>query len=264
MDHRLLKFLSFNVRSLIDQSRQIELTDTLIKNKIDIAFIQECHLKRNKKVKIPGYNFIYDYSPIGVAILIKNTIKYNRIASEDIDINAIFIQIESTSNDIVKKYLLGSLYVPCNFPSSQLYDSLNKCLQMAANFDGFLYGGDFNSKNIAWGDSFDNCNGKTFFSWLMDNSTETVRICDMTPSFPNGSSFLDHFIGSPTLLNIYSLNYNISSLPTFSDHFPLMLQLCFDTTNLILRIPQFITSYKSTDWKRQDMDYFLFIYLLLN
>lgn len=256
MVHRRLNLLTFNVRSLIDTSRQIELSSTLVNNNIDIAFIQECHLRGNRRCNIPGYTFIYDYSPLGVAIIIKNSIDYNRITGDNIGFNHLFISIQITSDNVCRKYLIGSLYIPCSMAISNINEGLGKVLLATEDFDGFIIGGDFNSKNVAWGDTMDNCNGKVFHNWLQNNALEVTRICDITPSYPNGASFLDHFILSPALIDNDSLNYKISSIASFSDHYPLKLELSLDASGLGLRNSHKFTSYKNTNWDhfRRDME----------
>lgn len=129
------------------------------------------------------------------------------------------------------KFVLSALYILCNFPIQQIHDGLNKWLMITDNFDGLLSGGDLNSKRTAWGESMRNCNGKTLNKWLLDNCTEITRICDSNYSIPNGSSL------------------KISTLPTFSDHFPLKIDIWLDVSNLMLRTPRFFTSYKSTAWQ---------------
>lgn len=248
MVHRHLHFITFNVRSLIDRSRQNELRNILVHNQIDIAFIQECHLRQNQKVLIHGYEFLYDGSSIGVAILIKKTIQYKRIVLDGLGFYSIFIQIDSKLNDTHKQFLLGSLYFPCNYSSSSLVRGLNKMLNTAVNFDGFIFGGDLNAKNRTWGDAIDNCNGKILLTWLLDNSMDVIRVCDSAPSFPNGSSFLDHYLLSTSLIDSGSPNFTVCSLPTFSDHFPIKLQLSINSSCLVMKIPRIITSYKNTDW----------------
>lgn len=256
MDHRFIKLLTFNVRSLVDTSRQIDLKDILHRNKIDIGFIQECHLKRNKRARIDGYNFIYDSSPIGVAIVMKNTIQYNRIFLDDIGLNLSLAQIEFMNDGARKRYLIGSIYVQCNYPPHKFEADLAKLLQLCGNFDGFILGGDLNSRSPVWGDNMENINGKSLRGWLEDNSLEVDRLCDAEPSYPNGPSFLDHFLMSPHLLNRTLPNFEISTLPTFSDHFPIKLSLRIDHPELILRTPRTYISYKDTNWPNfiQDMD----------
>ena len=93
MGHIYIHFLTFSVRYLADTSSQINLLNTLFHNKIDIGYIQECHIHRTGNVRLNEYSFLYDGSPIGVAIAIKNTIHYNRIDIGNIGFNGRFIQI---------------------------------------------------------------------------------------------------------------------------------------------------------------------------
>ena len=136
---------------------------------------------------------------------------------------------------------------PCNF-SLAIHNGLNKILDVAKHFDVFVIGGDLNAKNPAWGDQFDNSNGRAVHSWMQDNILEVVRVSDNSPSFPNGSSFLDHFLIDVNLINMNPHNFNVSSLSTFSDHFPIKFQLHLNNFDLVLRCPNFFTSFKNTNW----------------
>ncbi len=223
----MINFLTFNVRSLSERSRQIDLVNTLKNNKIDICFIQECHLKRRKNVILHDYNFLCDYSSVGVAIAIKNTISYTRLNIDDLSILGTFIQIELNTNILKKKVLLGSLYIKCNSSAAALRNSLEKIGQVASGFDFFLLGGDLNSKSTEWGDTIGNSNGNILQKWLEDHSLDVTRICNNSPSYPNGNSFLDHYLLSTSLINVNTPNFKITTLPTFSDHFPLVADLRF-------------------------------------
>lgn len=256
MTHRPINSLSYNVRSLVETSRRIDLQKTLFHNNIDIGFIQECHLKKNTKMSISGYNFVYDGSSIGVAVVIKDSIPYNKIFINNTGFSCSFIQIDIKSNNTRKRFLIGSIYISCNHSTTNLYAGLSKILDTASSFDGFILGGDLNAKNQVWGDLADNSNGKILQKWLMDHNLDVIRICDKKPSYPNGSSFLDHFLLSPHLINVTAPNFNISTLPTFSDHFPVKMELKFDSAELILQSPRLLTSYKNTNWPqfRRDLE----------
>lgn len=256
MDHRSINFMSFNVRSLVNTSRRVDLLNTLSYNKIDIGLIQECHLKSNNKVRLKGYKFLYDNSPIGVAIVIKDSISYNHVVIDNIGFNSTFISIEFNVNNIRKKFLIGSIYFPCNFSTAYLFNGLSIILNSATTYDGFILGGDLNGKHPVWGDHYENSNGKILNNWLLDNTLDVTRICHNTPSFPNGSSFLDHFLISPRLINPGAANIKISSLPSFSDHFPIKLELQLNSYELIMQNPSFFTSYKNTNWQqfRRDLE----------
>ncbi|XP_075150698.1 uncharacterized protein LOC142224797 [Haematobia irritans] len=196
-----IKLITFNVRSLNDTSRQLDLTSLLSHNKIDIGFIQECHLRRNRKIRINGYNIITDNSPVGTAVVTKNCINFRRVYLNNIGMNTCLAQIDFITSGIRKRYLFGSVYIPCNHPTQTLESDLDKLLQFCKTFDAFVLGGDLNSKDTSWGDSNENSNGRTLHSWLGSNLLDIIRICDRAPSYPNGSSFLDHFLVSTQLID---------------------------------------------------------------
>ena len=77
---------------------------------------------------------------------IKNTIQYSKVSITNVSINTSFIQINSTYNNTQKKCLLGSIYIICNSQPQQLESELNIILQTCLSFDGFILGGDLNSK----------------------------------------------------------------------------------------------------------------------
>ncbi|KAI8122414.1 RNA-directed DNA polymerase from mobile element jockey [Lucilia cuprina] len=242
------------LKKVQQRSRQIDLTNTLNSNKIDICFLQECHLRRQKKVFLNNYNFIYDNSSIGVAIALKNNISYKRVGIDDLSILGTFLELQLKINNTTRKILVGSLYVKCNTTANNLRNSLDKILLVANGFDLFLLGGDLNSKNQAWGDSTGNQNGNILQNWLEVHSLDITRICHNNPSFPSANSFLDHYLISTSLMNNDTPNYRISSLPTFSDHFPLKLEINMNASDILLNNPHYYTSYKNTDWKRFQLD----------
>ena len=115
-----------------------------------------------------------------MAIVIKNSISYNRLEIDGIGFHGSYIEIQLNINGIRKKFLIGSLYFPCNY-GPRLQVDLDKILHIANNFDGFVFGGDLNAKNSVWGDFTDNCNGKVLNDWLQDHSYDVVRLCDNGP-----------------------------------------------------------------------------------
>lgn len=257
MSRRSLNILTFNVRSLVDTSRRLDLLDILFYNKIDIAFIQECHLRgHNNNIKLNGYNFIYDNSPIGVAIVIKGSISYSRYMIDDLGFHGTFVKIEMLIDNVRKQILVGSVYIPCEFGGMRVYSGLSKLLSAASGFDGMLIGGDLNAKNPAWGDHLANGNGRALLNWLQDHTLEVTRLSDSRPSYPNSSSYLDHFLVSSNLVIQDNPNFKISSLATFSDHFPIKLELKFNAVDFLLRPPRLYTCFKNTNWQafRRDME----------
>ena len=87
--------------------------------------------------------------------------------------------------------------------------------------------------------------------WIMQTVKSYIivsYICADKPSYPNGSSFLDHFLVSPHLIDSSSQNLRVTTLPSFSDHSPIKLELIFRRSDLVLRNIRFFTSYKNTNW----------------
>lgn len=248
MVNKFLNMITFNVRSLVNSSRRIDLVNTLKCNFIDIAFIQETHLKRNQKCFLEGYTFIQDVSSVGVGIALKQSYSFLRVNIDGILFPNVFIEMFFMIDGIRKRFIFGSLYIPCNSSPSTISDSLCIIKNYCSIYDGVILGGDLNSRNISWGDNFNNINGNTLLNWLQLFSSDYTRISDTIPSFPNGLSFLDHFLISTDLIDTFNPNFYISSLPTFSDHFPLKLRLEFLNFDFLLRQPRLVTSYKETNW----------------
>lgn len=66
MARNSLIFVTYNVRSLVDLSRRIELIKILNNNKVDLCFLQETHLSKDSKVNFDNYNVIRDFSSQGI------------------------------------------------------------------------------------------------------------------------------------------------------------------------------------------------------
>lgn len=248
MNRNYLNFLTFNVRSLREVSRRLDLDYVLKDNNIDIAFIQETHLRQNHRVHLENYNFIKDNSSQGVGIAINKMFSYNYVEIPNVNFPNLFIQIKVMQNRIEKKILIGSIYFPCNSSEDYLFEGLSSIYHSSLDYNGVILGGDLNSKHTTWGDSTNNVNGCYLFRWLQQFSLEFVRISDHVPSFPNGNSFLDHFIVSSNLIDLNARNFQISSLQTFSDHFPLKLNIELPVFDIVINYPKCFISFRNTNW----------------
>lgn len=74
-------------------------------------------------------------------------------------------------------------------------------------------------------------------------------MCDVNPTFPVGASFLDHFLISTDIIDAINTNFQINSLPTFSDHYLLKLMFKFADFDLITSPPKFFKSFENTNWE---------------
>ncbi|KAI8127396.1 hypothetical protein CVS40_3143 [Lucilia cuprina] len=186
--------MTFNVRSLIETSRRIELNKVLMDSGVDIAFIQETRISSDCDLRLHNFKTVRDSSALGTAIFIRKNIGFRCIEIHDIGFNGCFIELDLTGSSQCRKFLLGSVYIPCNFPAADTIASLDIIRHFSSSYDGTIIGGDLNAKNTSWGDGLTNLNGRSLSEWLGDSGAQFKRICDVNPSFPNGSSFLDHFL----------------------------------------------------------------------
>lgn len=248
MIRNALNLLTFNVGSLVGVSRRVDLLNSLRINRVDIAFIQETHLRSRHRVSFDEYNCIQDKSSQGVAIVLRKSYKYSRLFLSELEFPNVLISIEFLMDGVVKKFLFGSVYIPVNCQARILNNGLQRLGDFAQGFDGTFIGGDFNSRHSSWGDSAHNANGNIFFNFLQTNPLYFVRICDSMPTFPNGTSFLDHFLISPNCIDSFNQSFEISSLSSFSDHFPLKLRIQIRDFEIILRPPLNFISFKNTNW----------------
>lgn len=249
MARNYLNFITFNTRSLVEVSRRIELNKILINHKIDICFLQETRFRKNSKIHFENFSVIRDFSNQGTAILISKGIKYLTINVPNLKFPNTFIEIKVSVTGQVKKYLLGSVYIPTNFSRSDLKTGLDSIQDYSISYAGVFIGEDFNSRSVHWGDSFDNLNGLSFNDWLNTSGSNFKKFCDVSPSFPVGPSYLDHFLVSASLIDANNENVQISSLPTFSDHYPLKLIFKFSEFELILSPQKYLKSFEKTNWE---------------
>lgn len=248
MVRRKLNLFTFNVRSLVEASRRIDLQNALMANAIDIAFVQETHLRKGQNVFMGDYTFIKDFSPLGTGIAIRKLYRFYKQSIPGLQFPNTFISVKIMVENMEKNVLFGTVYIPCNCDQNLFYDGLSKIFSFSQNFDGVIMGGDFNAKHVSWGDGLNNLNGNTFYRWLQQNSLHFTRLSDSAPSYPNGHSFLDHFLLSSSLVQPDRGNVVVSSHQTFSDHFPLKLQVKLPDFEILLNPPSNFVSYRNTNW----------------
>ena len=98
---------------------------------------------------------------------------------------------------------MGSIYVKLNYPNAieDTINMLNRAQDLCPKFraKGVLLVGDFNSRNVEWGDSITNDYGTKLKNNL--DSTKFNIISPTNPTFlcENGSSFIDLVIISQNL-----------------------------------------------------------------
>ena len=244
-----LKILQFNITSLVSQARRIELQKILQASNCSFAFIQETHFSNRHRIQIQNYHTLRNDNHQGVALLIKNNIEYELVDYHSTNFPSLFVTIKLKIDNSPKTLLLGSVYFPTNTPPAQFTSELNAIEALSNRFDGSIIGGDLNARSTNWGDHTHNLNGKTLESWLQNFNPSLANFTSDTPTFPRGPSFLDHFLISSHLINHFNKNFSLKTLPTFTDHCPLLLCISIGEANICLREEHSLRSFKNTNWQ---------------
>ena len=225
MTNNYLSILSLNVSSLISLHRRVEMEHLLSINKTDIALLQETHLQNKHTFQTTNYTTHRNDNNQGVAILIKNNIEHTRIFIPNLNVPYICIEIPLKRNTHLQNLLIMSIYLPSNISSSCFLSNFNTIATFSEQYSGAILGGDLNAKNVLWGDNRNNSNGTQLSNWILNSTSNFSRISSNLPTYPNGNSFLDHFIISSHLINTFNPNFKIQTKPSFADHYALVLSI---------------------------------------
>ena len=135
-----------------------EFREFLARTKIDVALINETHLKPSHRANVPNY-VVYRNDRLngragGTAIYIKKSIPHGELLIPDeMSLEMSLIQIDTTRG----KLFLGACYNP---PSkSAIKNDFIKILQLTGNKNTVL-AGDINAKHTDWNSTIINTNGR--------------------------------------------------------------------------------------------------------
>ena len=219
----------------------------------DIVLLNEIKLSQsqaNELLNLPGYSSVYkcrnSYGG-GVAILIKNSLKFTQIFDLDhfnLEIVSIKISVKTNSSNLKELYIFSFYHPPDHkLPlNSLVFDHIQK------NFENFILAGDLNSKLCSLGCNNTNQNGKILETILMNSRFLLVNDCTPTYHSKNHdyTSVLDYFIISSNL-GPFINSFNVLDDDLSSDHFPIHLLLDFSIckTDLSNSVK---FNYEKADW----------------
>lgn len=263
-----VKIIELNVNSLISIKKRAEFERYVHTHNPDIILLVETKLNHYNQINIKNYNIIRtdrlvtatDTLPtrgVGTAILIRNNLKYNTIdppnTFKKTELTAIKLNISNN-----KSIIITSLY---SHPrADNMHITLNQLMnffsQQYPNFP-IIIGGDFNCRNTTWGDQRNNKNGKMLQKWLTE-SHFAISMIHLPPDKPtymktnrinntHATSYLDHFLISQTILPNLITQYKCQTLPIFSDHAGISLDILVE--NLEHAVPnKKYFDYTNTNW----------------
>lgn len=241
MTDEILKICQWNCRSAIANKDNLE--HLLYTHKIKVALLSETWFKPGVYVNFSEYNTVRKDRADGkggVAILIKNNIKYNEINLPHID-NCMHVCITINVNNNIKLSLV-SLYVR---PQSRinLYDWN---LFFNAIPKPFVVGGDFNAHHMAWGCDHNDVYGNVLMNSLDYNNL--IYLNDGSPTYvgyQRQSSAIDLTICSPQFQ--HNLEWYTILDPHGSDHVPIVIN-CQCSPEVIQRSNYRRWNIKKANW----------------
>ena len=224
--------------------KKVPLTERLNAEEIDIACLQETHLKSESRFGIRGYQVFrkdrIDRTKGGVLILVKNDIPAKEVqvsTSDQAEINGIDATVGT------KTFRIFNVYCPpgreLSLETMELLD--NKCMVT----------GDFNSHSEAWGYESADARGEEVEDWQVENSLTLLNDPEDTPTCFTGRW------NSNTTPDLAFATYDTARITTRtvleqlggSDHKPVKLSLDLNYKPQEAKtFPRW--NYKRANWKR--------------
>lgn len=254
-----LKFLAFNVNSLVSHSKRVQLNFLIKRHRPDIVLLSETKLNAKHKPRFANYDFIRNdrlsNKGGGTGILIRSNIKYESVNTphnlEKLEITLIKVHLNNNQS-----LYCGAIYQVA-FSATDLENVLSLVEFNDVN-QSFVLGGDWNCRHEQWFNVKNNPNGIKLKRWLDTNANrfKTRMLHSMVPT--HDESFIDFFLVHQRLKVLFAPDHCGEYLEAFepgiSDHksvelvvslVPVSHQRCF----VERAEPKTAFRYKSADWK---------------
>lgn len=240
-----LKLITYNARGI--KGKIIEFYDYLIENNIDIAFVQESHLKTNDKLRNHSKFIVLRLDRDdgrnggGVMTVIRRGLAYKHLVIPPTQV------IESLSVEIKLSGRSVQL-INCYYPGGSSINQFRHDLALLTNtFTSYLLIGDFNARHTLWGCSRSNAAGNSLYEYMQLHDIQILFSPSVThvPADPNKTpSTID--IGV-TDGNILFSDFSTDEDFNISDHYPVHFTIGedADTYNPISTYKD----YERADWK---------------
>lgn len=227
MSEIIQNIIALNVNSVKCYGRRVALELFLSQHKADIIFLSETNLKPSNTFHVSNYSvFRHDRTASnggGVAILLNQFVKTRNIRKFSGVIEAISIEAFLDNQWI----LLISIYIPPPRANSSALNVSHFANIFNTNLP-VIAGGDLNARHVNHGDISNNHCGISLHSFI--NNSEFHLISPISPTCfrSEHGSFIDHFIISR---DFFPFKISASVLPSFSDHFAIIINHSFTNLN---------------------------------
>lgn len=215
---------SLNVFSLSSLSRRLLFEQYLNCNSSKIWLLQETKLNSNIKFSINNYNIFrndrqHGYGG-GVAIVIHQCIATRNIKLFSQGIEAVSVEAFLNNNWVQ----LVSCYIP---PTVNPDTCVTSAFSTFLNNNVCLIGGDFNAKDLSFGDQYTNTLGMWLLEFVFLNQFNIVNPDSPTCYRSAHGSYIDKFLTRNMISQL-----SCSVLPSFSDHHQIYTQPVFTSNNV--------------------------------
>lgn len=214
-----LKIVLWNSNGL--SQHILELKSFIHNNSVDIILVSETHFTPKSFINIPNFSIFHTNHPDntahgGTAIIIRKSIRCTELEGYKKDyLQATSIIIEDLHGPLV----LSAVYCPPKHSNTKM-DYL-AFLQSLGN--RFIAGGDFNSKNIAWGSRITLTKGKNLLEAIREFNCKFISTGEPT-YWPTNTQKKPDLIDFFITKNVKNEYFNIKScFELSSDHSPIML-----------------------------------------
>lgn len=237
--------MTYNTTSVVRRERRKIVDDIIKKEKVDIALLQETHLKERHGLFFSQMTIYRSHEGVGTAIGIKDKIQSARVYIKGVNkINYTAITTRRKS----KRVLILSLYIPHNVIPEIIKEELKLLRDESQEYDETIIGGDLNARHTDWNEANDKVKcirGKALKAWL----EEDVDLQLMSPSENTfrGQSKLDHFIVSTEIADQV---VDIRTRQEATCHNPVIINMQLGRSAMQNKIREKQFKYKEVDWEK--------------
>ena len=250
-------FSQVNISGLSAHSK-LALEKFTFDNNISLVALQETKLNQDQLNSLDKFSNLESFfSPkleqtYGVGLLISQLLLPERVTKlEEPDCDILWCLINMNCSSV----LVASAYVPPNNVTKlkKLLLNIDQAYKYAEHnkIKDILVFGDFNSRNIMWGDTRNNTHGSKLLDFIDSSEFMLCTPADKTFVAPNnGGSVIDLLLGLGPITSTISDNWTDRSTELFTGapvrgHFPVLYKV---GNCPLLTEPKQYDDYRNTDW----------------
>lgn len=237
-----IKVISLNVNSIVSYGRRYLLNEFITRNPAHVYMIQETKFGKSHKYSFPQYSSFLATRAIGTGgalLLTHSSLKIRNFRTIGGLLDGVFVDA-LVGNEWIT---FGSIYVGPTCPN------IDALAGLAAKCRHFVFGGDYNARDPAFGDMSANTLGRHLLNW-----SANIGCAILNPSSPTcfhavEGTHIDKFVVNSDMPFSFSSIENVSS---FSDHSGIVLVIHCPAVNLTIRNGFMLKQYEKINTTRMN------------